>query len=149
MFSKRFLQAPTSLVLFIATPFTGALAAPVDIAMARKAGQAFIARQMAIRSSGDSDTLKLVYTAFAGNENVSAEPPVYYVFNDTYGFVVVAADDCVTPVLAYSWQGRFDPANIPPNARIWLDGYRQEITAAIEAGVAADAGIRSLWTEYV
>ena len=36
-----------------------------------------------------------------------------YVFNTANGFVIVAADDCETPIIAYSHESRFDPDDIP------------------------------------
>ncbi|MBQ9236318.1 MAG: C10 family peptidase [Prevotella sp.] len=55
-----------------------------------------------------------------------------YVFNveDNGGFVVVANDDAVTPILGYSNSGKLDTANIPDNMRAWLKGYADEIAWA-------------------
>lgn len=62
---------------------------------------------------------QLVYTSGAGkiNPDASVQRVVYfYVFNTgTNGFVIVAGDDNVTPVLGYSDKGIFDPENIPAN----------------------------------
>ena len=51
----------------------------------------------------------------------------YYVFNDDTGkgFVVVAGDDKMGEVLAYSHEASIDMANLNPEARYLLDSYRQ------------------------
>lgn len=65
-----------------------------------------------------------------------AGTPLVYVFenNSDEGFIVVSADDIAAPVLGYSDTGKLDPANIPSNVSWWLDQYKGEIAAAIEAG---------------
>ena len=57
------------------------------------------------------------------------EEAYYYVFNagDNGGYVIVAGDDRVEPILGYVEQGSFDPDNIPDNMRAWLQGYEEEI----------------------
>ncbi len=54
-----------------------------------------------------------------------------YLFSPTNGngFVLVAADDCVMPVLAYSYTAQFDSHNLPPHVAEWLEGYSREIKA--------------------
>ena len=51
----------------------------------------------------------------------------YYVFNDDAGkgFVVVAGDDKMGKVLAYSREASIDMANLNPEARYLFDSYRQ------------------------
>ena len=51
----------------------------------------------------------------------------YYVFNDDAGkgFVVVAGDDKMGKVLAYSHEASIDMANLNPEARYLFDSYRQ------------------------
>lgn len=51
----------------------------------------------------------------------------YYVFNDDTGkgFVVVAGDDKMGEVLAYSHEVSIDMANLNPEARYLFDSYRQ------------------------
>ena len=51
----------------------------------------------------------------------------YYVFNDDTGkgFVVVAGDDKMGKVLAYSKEASIDMANLNPEARCLFDSYRQ------------------------
>ena len=52
-----------------------------------------------------------------------------YIFNVEAGggFVVVANDDAVTPILGYGEKGNLDINNMPENMRAWLKGYADEI----------------------
>ncbi|MBI5538481.1 MAG: C10 family peptidase [Bacteroidia bacterium] len=49
-----------------------------------------------------------------------------FVFN-AGGFVIVAADDAVLPILGYSTLETFDKNNIPLNAAGWLENYNNHI----------------------
>ena len=61
-----------------------------------------------------------------------------YVFtNADEGFVVVAADDRVRPVLGYSFDSPF-PEELNPELRYWLMGLDQQVGAARSVDCAAD-----------
>ena len=55
----------------------------------------------------------------------------FYVFNTSDGFVIVAADDCETPIIAYSRESRFDPNNVP----MQMEGYLQDFVARMQIGI--------------
>ena len=55
----------------------------------------------------------------------------FYVFNTTDGFVIVSAVDCETPVIGYSHEGHFDPANVP----VQMEGYLQDFVTRIQYGI--------------
>ena len=60
----------------------------------------------------------------------------YYVFNTgNTGFVVACADSDFTPVLGYSENGSFDPANVPPALTYMLGEYEREMKWMRENGV--------------
>ena len=53
--------------------------------------------------------------------------PVYYIFNTTDGFVIVAGDDRAQEILGYG-EGTIDDVNaLPANMRFWLDYYKAQI----------------------
>ena len=61
----------------------------------------------------------------------------FYLFEGTHGgWVIVAADDCVKPILGYSSTGSLDPSNMPPALRRWLGGYEEQIAAVYRARAA-------------
>ena len=68
-----------------------------------------------------------------------------YIFNATPGFVVMAADDCVPPILGYSLTGTFVTDDMPDNVRGWLQGYDDEIQAAIDHRLSASSETAQKW----
>lgn len=75
--------------------------------------------------------------------------PAYYIFDNTAGggFVIVAGDDAVRPVLGYSFENEFPAEGLPENLRAWLDGMSLEVDNARAAGDAADPYMVSAWAE--
>ena len=71
----------------------------------------------------------------------------FFIFNNTVGkgYVIMAADDCVTPILGYSYENNFDDGELPPNFKAWLDGYAEQINAAIAMKAQATDEIRADW----
>ena len=61
------------------------------------------------------------------------------------GFVIVAGDDRVHPVLGYAGEGSFDPNRIPTNLRGMLAQYQKEIDYAVGQDLEATETIRSEW----
>ena len=74
------------------------------------------ARDIAVKFMGTDDLL-LSATYF------SERHAAFHVFNTENGFIIVAADDSVTPIIGYSHEGRFDPDNVPAP----LEEYLREI----------------------
>lgn len=68
---------------------------------------------------------QLVYT-----QNIpSTDTPAVYVFEGgKQGYMVLAADDAVAPVLGFSDNGSFDPKSMPDNLRWWLEEYARQIS---------------------
>lgn len=61
----------------------------------------------------------------------------FYLFdNANGGWVLVAAEDCVKPILGYSTTGTLDPTNMPPALSRWLGGYEEQIEAVWRARAA-------------
>ena len=85
----------------------GVKAGTVDASRARQVATTFLNNNGA-RTTGMTDV-----SASAGFSNV-------YVFTTANSFVLIAADDCVRPILGYSLTGRFDVENMPDNKRAWI-----------------------------
>lgn len=65
------------------------------------------------------------------------------------GFVLVAADDCVRPVLAYSYTGSFIFDNMPEHIRQWLEGYERDIAARVASGGETSPEIAADWQRWL
>ena len=79
-------------------------------------------------------------------------PSPYYLFNaaDGRGFVLVAGDDEMGEVLAYSKEHTLDTLNANPCVRLLLEGYKQGYQALKEGTVVAHAPARTgLFTKTV
>jgi len=80
-------------------------------------------------------------------EDVTAETPFqnFYIFRADSSFVLVAADERVTPILGYSKTNRFVTEDMPENLRWWLEGYDEQIRIARENNVAPTQEITLNW----
>ena len=83
-----------------------------------------------------------------GNATLTATPAEWkfdgiYLFTSAEGgFVLVAADDAVRPILGYSTTGTLEPDNIPPALQQWLQAYQREIDEIQDSQfVRADTGV--------
>ncbi len=120
----------------------------VDVNTAKNIAQAFLSASSNsfLKSAAN---LQLVYSAQSksGNAASPVQPSAfYYIFNAAQqGFVIVAADDAVTPILGYSDQGAFDPENVPQNVAKWMEGYKSEIRYLVENKVKPTPEIEEQW----
>ena len=71
----------------------------------------------------------------------------YYAFNvrGGNGFVIVAGDDRVKPILAYSTTGAFDPQDLAEGFAYMLNSYREEIHYIREHNLSATPDIVAEW----
>ena len=105
----------------------------------------------------NSETAQKVATTFLNNNGVKSAQltdlsieagfPNLYIFNAEPGFVVMAADDCVQPILGYSLTGKFVAKNMPANVSGWLQGYNDEIQYAIDHQLEATPETVQLWND--
>lgn len=102
------------------------MANPINEAQARSIASNFLAQRV--------ESPKLAFRASSGTA------AAFYVFNTATankGFVIVAGDDRIPPILGYSDSGSFDADDVPPAMQEWLDGYAAQIEA-IEAGATPE-----------
>lgn len=88
----------------------------------------------------DTNDLQLVST-FKTDKNTAA----LYIFNTVDGFVIISADDCETPFVAYSREGRFDPNNVPVQMETYLQDFVSRIEYGIENQIVADEVTAKQW----
>ena len=121
-------------VIFLLSLTLGAMANPVDEERARQVATTFLNNNSA-RSVDLTNVSSVV-----GFSNV-------YVFSTEKSFVLVAADDCVQPILGYSLTGRFDFENMPDNKRAWIQGYSDEIRYAVDNQLRASSEVAQQWQD--
>ena len=118
------------------------MAGPVDQQKAQKLGAKFLSTTALSQKSADIQ-LNLVAAA----ADLQRGGTDYYVFNvkGDEGFVIVAGDDRVKPILAYSTTGQYDPNNVSEGFQFTLDGFRQEIQYVREHNLRATPDITAEW----
>ena len=83
----------------------------------------------------DRQTASKTASALLHKQVVDATPAFFtecylFVGADGKGFALVAADDCVSPILGYSLNGSFPAENLPHHIRTWIDAYQYDISVA-------------------
>lgn len=112
-------------ILLLFSLFLMALVAwgePIDRNEALKQANAFLSSKgIPVRQSLDM--------AYAQPGKAAEARSLYYVFNvgNDKGFVIVAGDDAVSPILAYADRGDFSEREMPPAAKAMLESYAQQI----------------------
>jgi Flp pilus assembly protein protease CpaA len=134
---RRALQAALIILLLGAAGMTKA--GPVDVRTARQVGAKFINANTATRVASDQD-LRLATTYRTSNGTAA-----FHVFNMSEGWVIVAADNCATPILAYSTSGQFDGNNLPPAMQNYLMGFVEQIGHGIDSHLPALDTVAHQW----
>ena len=130
-------------ILAFLLPFV-ALADNVSSDQARKVAETFFSSQ-ATRAA--TPTLNLKWTGTAATR--AAQEAAFYVFDNTAGgFVIVAGDDRVEPILGYSTEGEFKVDGMPANVQYWFD-YLQDGIAYLRANnIAPSAKVKAKWKAF-
>jgi Peptidase C10 family/Spi protease inhibitor/Secretion system C-terminal sorting domain len=72
-----------------------------------------------------------------------------YVFNFQNGFVMVAADDAVTPILGFSIEGKYTNENQPPAFVELMESYKEGISNTIKSSPAGTSQTVNEWKNYL
>ena len=110
-----------TLTLCLLAAIGSLMAGPVDQQKAQKLGAKFLSTTAVSKRNADIQ-LNLVSAA------LDRSAVDYYVFNvsNGEGFVIVAGDDRVKPILAYSTTGQYDPQNVSEGFAFTLNTFREE-----------------------
>ena len=130
-------------LLFLTIALLGvsiAQAKPIDVAKAQRLATSFAKHHLGLSRSNDEAILS--YTLRGTNGMATM-----YAFNVGNGFVIIAADDCARPVLAYSDESTFDYENGPENMKWFLGEISESIAQAVQAGSHASADIAPQWKQ--
>lgn len=112
-----------------------AMAKPVDSATARRAAQCFWNNHRDRDVAAITEPMSLISSPFDG---------MYIFAGPNGGFVIVSADDCVQPILGYSFTS---PVNkeLNPEVRYWLSTYQDQIEALRQSNTEASEEVTALW----
>ena len=129
-----------------------AFAAPVSKNQARSIGESFFNKSIQLNRvqkkkanfiSRQQPGMKKVRMS-----NGDSYAPYYIFNNEDGGFVIVAGDNCATPILGYSTEGNIDPNNLPIQLEELLNAYAEEIQLAVENNDQPTDSIAKLWETY-
>lgn len=133
---KRLVQFQLMLVLLLVCGQTTIQAKRISQWQAQQQAYSFWGKQMPQKAKAKS---KAATTA--------SRSDAYYVFNnDAGGFVIIAGDDAVTPVLGYTLTGSFDAENLPDGLKDLLKSYERQIAALGDNYVANQTATRAAFT---
>ena len=124
--------------------FGGSLsAAPVSSGRALDIAKKIFAVQPATKSGGGS--LRIVWDGEEVATKAAVQPAFYVVARDGGGFVIVAGDDNVRPILAISDHNEFKVEGMPANVRWWMDRMK----AYVRATTIQEPEVKALWADLV
>lgn len=125
-----------SLILIISFLATNILFAnPIDRNTAQKAAANFIKSNISMTKSAAQPTI--TYTQKTDNPALHRQVNSFYIFNNENSFVIVAADDRITPILGYSNESTFDLEKIPVQLKDLLKSYNDEIGSILASSQSA------------
>ena len=84
--------------------------------------------QPATKASGD---LKLIWNGENAATKAAGQPAFYVFGRDAGGFVIIAGDDNVQPVLAISETNRFEVEGMPDNLQWWMDNIKNYVRTTV------------------
>lgn len=129
---KRLIQFQLMLVLLLVSGLATIQAKRISQWQAQQQAYSFWGKQMPMKAKAKSRVVSTASLSTLGNDS-------YYVFNnDAGGFVIIAGDDAVAPVLGYTSTGAFDANNLPEGLKDLLKSYEQQI-AALDKNYKANA----------
>ena len=107
----------------------------------------FFKTNVQTRSTAASPQLQLVWDGEDANTRSAGNLPAFYVFNSTdqKGFVIIAGDDVVMPVLGYSFTNSFVVDGMPSNLKSWMNGLKEQINEARETGLNTSDVVYEAW----
>lgn len=76
----------------------------------------------------------------------------YFIFDitgDLKGFVIVAGDDIIVPILAYSTEGNFVTPDKSVGVGDWLNDAAMEIADAVKNKIEPNTEIKNQWAAYI
>ena len=91
--------------------------------------------------------LKLVWNGLSKQSRSAGKAAPFYVYNrgENQGFVIVAGDNAVKPILGYAHEGSFGVENMPENLKEWMTSREEQINYVQSKGVAASEEVKAAW----
>lgn len=128
----------TILTVFLLLVFHLTEAGTVPAAQALKMAESFLGGRVSMVS--DSGLSRKVAAR-------SQDNPGYYIIqaDGGAGWVIMAADDRINPILAYSEKGVFSVSAMSDNMRLWMDDLKVGIAGILDSSQVAEQQVAARW----
>lgn len=132
----------TILVLTLLGLASGLYAGPVTPEKALKVAEKVFNTQYSTKAQVGEP--KIIWDGEFEHTKSAEEPAFYVVARDGGGFVIVAGNDNVQPVLGISMESHFEVEGMPANVRYWME----KIKAYVRGTSQATPEIKAQWESY-
>lgn len=136
---KRFFTILSAIILLSGLQ---AQAAPVTSDRALEIAKLIFGAQPATKAAYGA--IKVVWDGEPVATKAAVQPAFYVIAREGGGFVIIAGDDNVRPVLAISENGRFSTEGMPDNVKWWMERMKKYVRSAS----SQSAEVRDLWNKY-
>ena len=121
-----------------------AYAGPVSKEKALQVASKVFAAEPATKAAVGSDKLTVVWDGEFEKTKGATDPAFYVVAREKGGFVIVAGNDNVQPVLGFSFENPFKVEGMPDNVRWWME----QIKAYSRSARTSSPEIRQRWGAF-
>ena len=126
-------------LLLLVTIISGLFSAPINQSNAER-----VARNLFIERSNDSQ-LDIRNVEIISDNGVE----LYFVFHlDPSGFIIIAADDRVVPILGYSFENMYRTSDQPIAINYFMGKFKSAIKDAIENNGPQIESVQRKWSKY-
>ena len=126
----------------------GASADEVSVVKARQVAENFFSSVPSSKSQTSEIVLKWTGESLL-TKSYSASSPFYVFENTSGGFVIISGDDCLQPILGYSYDSSFRTEGMPSNISHWFSTLKDGINHIRNTGCIPDGRTSSLWEDFM
>lgn len=132
------------ILTILALASTMAYAGPVSKEKALRVASKVFAAEPATKATAGSDKLTVVWDGEFEKTKGATDPAFYVVAREKGGFVIVAGNDNVQPVLGFSFENPFKVEDMPDNVRWWME----QIKAHSRSARSSTPEIGAMWARF-
>jgi hypothetical protein len=135
-----------SLIVLIILSVQFSFAKTIDVQTAQLVGTGYYYEHVSAFKPIQTKDLSIKSTEFIVKDNI----PLYYIINfNTKGFIIVTADDQLSPVIGYSYESNFSNDSLPQNLRYWMKGMEGAIKYWNNHKIDANTAVAAEWNYYL
>ncbi len=136
-----------TLLLFLLLSINMLYAAIVPLETAKKLALNFYLQKIKEEKPQINTKDIFIKNTYTINDNNIA---VFYIFNIAdFGYILISAEDNTTPILAYSFESIYNPTNIAPAFKMWMDEYKNSILFSRRNNLLANEEIKNKWINLI